>query len=129
MTGNRHDRKDWPGNAKAWLGNAKNRAFRSPIEKPAETPVEKQTVANDRLIEATVISDPRQLHTMGGDGAAYAYEPDSTVYRTNGYAGFDGHEYPYDEDDSDPVLDALALGLAGPRQRVSDLEWIIRVRR
>jgi hypothetical protein len=135
MTGNsRHDRKGWPGNAKAWLDNAKNRAFRSPIEKPVEKPLEKPLEnagerVNDRLIEATVISDPRQFGAMT-DGAAYAYEPDATVYRTTGYAGLDGHEYPYeDDDDGDPVLDALALGLAGPRQRVSDLQWINRVRR
>ena len=58
------------------------------------------------------------------------------MYRTTGYAGIDGHEYPYDsysedysDDDSDPVLDALALGLAGPRQRVSDLQWAGQLRR
>jgi hypothetical protein len=123
MGRNSRERKSWPENAKAWLGNAKSRAFRSPVEK--EAPSEK--VADDRLIEATVISDPREFGAVT-DGAAYAYDP--TVYRTTGYAGLDGHEYPYDdEDDSDPVLDALALGLAGPRQRVSDLQWVLRVRR
>jgi hypothetical protein len=126
MGNNRHERKGWPNNAKAWLGTAKNRAFRSPIEKPVE---HAEQPADARLIEATVISDPRQFGTMA-NGAAYAYEPAATVYRTTGYAGLDGQEYAYeDEDDSDPVLDALALGLAGPRQRVSDLQWVTRVRR
>ena len=127
MTGNsRHDRKGWPGNARAWLDNAKNRAFHSPIEKRVDNA---ETLTHDRLIEATVISDPRQFGAVT-DGAAYAYEPDATVYRTTGYAGLDGHEYAYeDEDDSDPVLDALALGLAGPRQRVSDLQWVTQLRR
>jgi hypothetical protein len=127
MTGNnRGEGKGWPGNAKAWLGNAKTRAFRSPVEKNAPT----AKPADDRLIEATVISDPRQFGAVA-DGATYAYDP--TVYRTTGYAGIDGHEYPYDsysdDDDSDPVLDALALGLAGPRQRVSDLQWAGQLRR
>src|SRR4029078_8694276 len=56
MTGNnRGEGKGWPGNAKAWLGNAKTRAFRSPVEKNAPN----AKPADDRLIEATVISDPR----------------------------------------------------------------------